>query len=143
MVVFADACSGISPKAPFAPQMFGNAGREHMKLYGTTNVHFAKIAEKNHRHSANNPYSQFRDGQSHRCSSRRRIAAALASSSAAAAGRMWLRAACGCGLNRIATALASSSATAAGRVWLRTQSARVSGRMRNREEKESWYEWLT
>ena len=51
---------GISPKAPFAPQMFGNAGREHMKLYGTTATHFAKIAEKNHRHSANNPYSQFR-----------------------------------------------------------------------------------
>lgn len=52
---------GIAPKAPFAPQMFGNAGREHMKLYGTTPTHFAKIAEKNHRHSANNPYSQFRD----------------------------------------------------------------------------------
>jgi sterol carrier protein 2 len=48
-------------KAPFAPQMFGNAGREHMKLYGTTLEHFAKIAEKNHRHSVNNPYSQFRD----------------------------------------------------------------------------------
>jgi sterol carrier protein 2 len=48
-------------KAPFAPQMFGNAGREHMKKYGTTLEHFAKIAEKNHRHSANNPYSQFRD----------------------------------------------------------------------------------
>ena len=27
---------GIAPKVPFAPQMFGNAGREHMKLYGTT-----------------------------------------------------------------------------------------------------------
>lgn len=48
-------------KAPFAPQMFGNAGREHMKKYGTKLEHFAKIAEKNHRHSANNPYSQFRD----------------------------------------------------------------------------------
>lgn len=48
-------------KAPVAPQMFGNAGREHMKKYGTKLEHFAKIAEKNHRHSANNPYSQFRD----------------------------------------------------------------------------------
>lgn len=51
---------GVAPKTPFAPQMFGNAGREHMQRYGTTLTHFAKIAEKNHRHSANNPYSQFR-----------------------------------------------------------------------------------
>ncbi|KAL6051986.1 sterol carrier protein 2 [Balamuthia mandrillaris] len=48
-------------KAPFAPQMFGNAGREHMEKYGTTVEHFAKIAQKNHKHSVNNPYSQFRD----------------------------------------------------------------------------------
>lgn len=48
-------------KAPVAPQMFGNAGREHMDKYGTKREHFAKIAEKNHRHSAQNPRSQFRD----------------------------------------------------------------------------------
>jgi sterol carrier protein 2 len=48
-------------KAPPAPQMFGNAGKEHMQKYGTKLEHFAKIAEKNHRHSQNNPYSQFRD----------------------------------------------------------------------------------
>jgi acetyl-CoA acetyltransferase len=48
-------------QTPPAPQIFGNAGREHMDLYGTTREHFAKIAEKNHRHSANNPYAQFRD----------------------------------------------------------------------------------
>jgi acetyl-CoA acetyltransferase len=47
--------------APPAPQMFGNAGREHMEKYGTTNEHFAKIGEKNHRHSVNNPYAQFQD----------------------------------------------------------------------------------
>jgi len=47
--------------APGAPQIFGNAGREHMEKYGTTKEQFAKIAEKNHRHSANNPYSQFQD----------------------------------------------------------------------------------
>ena len=35
---------------PITCQMFGNAGREHMKLYGTKPEHFAKIAEKNHRH---------------------------------------------------------------------------------------------
>jgi len=48
-------------RGPVAAQMFGNAGVEHMKKYGTKVEHFAKIAEKNHRHSANNPYSQFRD----------------------------------------------------------------------------------
>ena len=40
---------------PPAAQMFGNAGREHMEKYGTRKEHFAKIAEKNHRHSVNNP----------------------------------------------------------------------------------------
>jgi sterol carrier protein 2 len=48
-------------KAPAAPQMFGNAGREHMERYGTTREHFAKIGWKNHKHSVNNPYSQFQD----------------------------------------------------------------------------------
>src|SRR5215471_6394670 len=47
--------------APPAPQIFGNAGREHMERYGTTATQFAKIGEKNHRHSINNPYSQFQD----------------------------------------------------------------------------------
>jgi acetyl-CoA acetyltransferase len=47
-------------KAPPMPQMFGNAGREHMAKYGTTAKHFAMIGEKNHRHSKNNPYAQFR-----------------------------------------------------------------------------------
>lgn len=48
-------------KAPPAPQIFGNAGREHMERYGTELEHFAKIAVKNHRHSKNNPYAQFQD----------------------------------------------------------------------------------
>lgn len=47
--------------SPVPAQLFGNAGIEHMKKYGTKPEHFAKIAEKNHRHSVNNPYSQFRD----------------------------------------------------------------------------------
>ncbi|WP_433577815.1 lipid-transfer protein [Nocardia brasiliensis] len=46
---------------PVAPWMFGAAGVEHMERYGSTRMHFAKIAEKNHRHSANNPYAQFRN----------------------------------------------------------------------------------
>lgn len=48
-------------KAPFASQMFGNAGREHMEKYGTTKEHFAKVAYKNHKHSIHNPYAQFRN----------------------------------------------------------------------------------
>jgi sterol carrier protein 2 len=49
---------GFAP-APPAAQFFGNAGREHMERYGTTPEHFAKIGWKNHKHSVNNPYSQF------------------------------------------------------------------------------------
>ncbi|XP_071116602.1 sterol carrier protein 2-like [Haliotis cracherodii] len=45
--------------SPVSAQMFGNAGREHMQKYGTKPEHFAKIAYKNHKHSTNNPYSQF------------------------------------------------------------------------------------
>ncbi|MFN8640484.1 MAG: lipid-transfer protein [Candidatus Binatia bacterium] len=48
-------------QAPAAPQFFGNAGREHMERYGTTAEQFAKIGWKNHKHSVNNPYSQFQD----------------------------------------------------------------------------------
>ncbi|KAK6634519.1 sterol carrier protein 2 [Polyplax serrata] len=52
---------GFEPTSPVTAQLFGNAGREHMQKYGTKPEHFAKIAEKNHRHSANNPNSQFQD----------------------------------------------------------------------------------
>ena len=46
---------------PPAAWMFGTAGAEHMKQYGSTAEHFAKIAQKNHHHSTNNPYAQFQD----------------------------------------------------------------------------------
>ncbi|MCB0867807.1 MAG: lipid-transfer protein [Solirubrobacterales bacterium] len=46
---------------PPAPWMFGAAGREHMEEHGSKPEHFAKIGEKNHRHSVNNPYAQFQD----------------------------------------------------------------------------------
>jgi acetyl-CoA acyltransferase len=46
---------------PPAPWMFGAAGVEHMQRYGTTTDQFARIGEKNHRHSVNNPYAQFQD----------------------------------------------------------------------------------
>ncbi|MEY2455162.1 MAG: sterol carrier protein 2, partial [Acidimicrobiaceae bacterium] len=51
---------GFAPSPP-AAQMFGNAGREYMERYGVSAESFARIGEKNHRHSVNNPYSQFQD----------------------------------------------------------------------------------
>jgi acetyl-CoA acetyltransferase len=50
--------------SPPAPQMFGNAGREHMERYGSTPEHFAWIGWKNHHHSVNNPFAQFQDDYS-------------------------------------------------------------------------------
>jgi acetyl-CoA acetyltransferase len=46
-------------ESPFAPQMFGNAGRDHMDKYGSTPDHYAWIGWKNHKHSTGNPYAQF------------------------------------------------------------------------------------
>lgn len=48
-------------ESPFAPQMFGNAGRDHMEKYGSEPDHYAWIGWKNHKHSVNNPYAQFQD----------------------------------------------------------------------------------
>jgi acetyl-CoA acetyltransferase len=42
------------------PAVFGQAGMEHMRKYGTTQTHFAKVAVKNHKHSTRNPLSQYR-----------------------------------------------------------------------------------
>jgi acetyl-CoA acetyltransferase len=49
---------------PIAPWMFGAAGVEHMCTYGTTVEQFAKIGEKNHRHSVANPNAQFQESYS-------------------------------------------------------------------------------
>jgi acetyl-CoA acyltransferase len=46
---------------PIAARMFGDGGRQHMELYGTTKEQFAKVSVKNHRHSVNNPRSQYRE----------------------------------------------------------------------------------
>ena len=51
-------------EAPSAPQMFGNAGREHMERYGSEPEHYAWIGWKNHKHSVNNPYAQFQEDYS-------------------------------------------------------------------------------
>jgi len=48
-------------KPPVAARMFGDGGRQHMALYGTTKEQFAKVSVKNHRHSVNNPRSQYRE----------------------------------------------------------------------------------
>jgi len=48
-------------ESPFAPQMFGNAARDHMDKYGSKPEHYAWIGWKNHKHSVNNPYAQFQD----------------------------------------------------------------------------------
>ena len=42
--------SGVDRASPPNPQIFGNAGIEHMEKYGTTTDHFAKIGWKNHKH---------------------------------------------------------------------------------------------
>ncbi|WP_369367267.1 lipid-transfer protein [Streptomyces sp. CG4] len=46
---------------PPTAQIFGDAAREHMERYGTTEAQLAAVAAKNHRHSAHNPYAQFRE----------------------------------------------------------------------------------
>ena len=48
-------------ESPAAPQMFGNAGRDHMEKYGSEPDHYAWIGWKNHKHSVNNPYAQFQN----------------------------------------------------------------------------------
>lgn len=52
--------AGIHP-APITAQFFAAAGEAHMKKYGTTAEHFAKIVVKNRKHSLNNPNAQTRD----------------------------------------------------------------------------------
>jgi acetyl-CoA acetyltransferase len=51
-------------QTPIAAQMFGNAAKEYMERYGVTTETIARVAEKNHRHSVNNPRSQFQEGYS-------------------------------------------------------------------------------
>ncbi|MFE9253729.1 lipid-transfer protein [Streptomyces sp. NPDC006879] len=47
--------------SPPTAQIFGNAAREHMERYGTTEVQLAAVGAKNHGHSANNPNAQFQE----------------------------------------------------------------------------------
>lgn len=43
------------------PAVFGQAGVEHMRNYGTKVEHFAKVSVKNHKHSVKNPLSQYQN----------------------------------------------------------------------------------
>jgi acetyl-CoA acetyltransferase len=47
--------------APPAAQMFGGAGREYSRKYGTKRETFAKVNAKARQHAAKNPYALFRD----------------------------------------------------------------------------------
>jgi acetyl-CoA acetyltransferase len=47
--------------APMAAQLFGGAGIEHMKRYGTSLETFARVSVKARRHAAANPNAVFRD----------------------------------------------------------------------------------
>ncbi|KAJ3204286.1 sterol carrier protein 2 [Dinochytrium kinnereticum] len=46
--------------APFAPQIFANAGIEYLETFGGDSAAFDVIAAKSHNHSTLNPYAQFK-----------------------------------------------------------------------------------
>jgi acetyl-CoA acetyltransferase len=52
---------GYDEGLPRAAQLFGGAGRAHMKEYGTRPETFAKIAVKARRHAAKNPFALFKE----------------------------------------------------------------------------------
>lgn len=52
--------TGGMNKGPTAAQIFGNGGDEYVQKYGASWENIAAISAKNHQHSVNNPYSQFR-----------------------------------------------------------------------------------
>jgi len=61
--LFMQQCDAALPEAagiPNALRLFGSAGREHMKRFGTPMESFAKIRAKASRHAANNPKAVFR-----------------------------------------------------------------------------------
>ena len=43
------------------PAVFGQAGMEHMRKYGTKLEHFAKISVKSHQHATKNQFSQYQN----------------------------------------------------------------------------------
>ncbi|HRQ48498.1 MAG TPA: lipid-transfer protein [Rhodocyclaceae bacterium] len=55
------AAQGWDEQVPMAAQIFGGAGREHMRRFGTRPETFARIAVKARRHAANNPGAVFNE----------------------------------------------------------------------------------
>ena len=55
------ATQGTEEGVPIAAQLFGGAGRMHMRLYGTRPETFARISVKSRKHAANNPLALFRE----------------------------------------------------------------------------------
>jgi acetyl-CoA acetyltransferase len=55
------ALQPASPGTPPAPHLFGGAGVEYQRQYGTRNETFAKIAEKARRHACHNERAIFRE----------------------------------------------------------------------------------
>jgi acetyl-CoA acetyltransferase len=53
----------LCPSTATAAQVFGNAGEEYCKRYGSNWDDIADIAVKNSKHSENNPYAQFRQSK--------------------------------------------------------------------------------
>ncbi|HTF35277.1 MAG TPA: thiolase family protein [Myxococcota bacterium] len=53
---------GSQSDAPYSVFMdvYAALARQHMRLYGSTQTHFAAVAAKNHRHSVHNPLAQYR-----------------------------------------------------------------------------------
>lgn len=59
--LFQQACADVVPEGvPPALRLFGAAGQEHMKRFGTPLESFAKIRAKASRHAARNPLAVFR-----------------------------------------------------------------------------------
>lgn len=60
---FVEAAARLREPAgsPIVLEMFRAAALEHMERFGTTAEQLARVAEKNHRHSGNNPNAQFQD----------------------------------------------------------------------------------
>ncbi|KAH9012674.1 thiolase-like protein [Lactarius deliciosus] len=58
----AERASPDSQRGPPMPRMFGAVATEYFRKCSGGVEHLAKIAAKNHKHSVNNPYAQFRAG---------------------------------------------------------------------------------
>lgn len=54
-----EAGEGVGKSRSMFMDFYAEFAREHMRKYGTTQEHFAKVAAKNHTHGSLNPHAQF------------------------------------------------------------------------------------